>query len=95
MLAFAWDGPWRRQSAFFQSVVDATGVSRERVFFKCSLICILFHSQQNKTGLVTQTGRKRNLQLTCKETLRETDGGTPFEAIQKNAPISWRRTLDR
>ena len=31
MLAFAWDGPWRPRSAFFQSVVDATGVSRERV----------------------------------------------------------------
>ena len=31
MLTFAWDGPWRPGSAFFQSVVDATGVSRERV----------------------------------------------------------------
>ena len=31
MLAFARDGLWRPRSAFFQSVVDATGVSRERV----------------------------------------------------------------
>ena len=72
--------------------------AREARFF---YECILFHSQQNKENLririwlVTQTGRKQYLQLTCNETLRETDGGTPFEAIQKNAPISWRRTLDR
>ena len=32
MLAFARDGLWRPRSAFFQSVVDAIGVSRERIF---------------------------------------------------------------
>ena len=37
--------------------------------------------------------KKKSLQLTLRETLRLTVGGTPLDAMQRNAPMSCLRTL--